>query len=171
MPSIRSQLIRFISAHYMKRVTPYKDVQKLREGLESRTTLLPPARGVRIHSEEVNGIHCEWHVPNGCDDAPVIYYLHGGAYVMGSPATHRRLVSHIAKQASMRALLPDYRLAPESRYPAALDDSLKVYHALRLALGSGTKLAIGGDSAGGNLAVATILALRNDGEDCLTPVS
>jgi acetyl esterase/lipase len=85
---------------------------------------------------------------------------------MGSPASHRRLVSFIAKEAGMRALVPDYRLAPENRFPCALEDSLKVYRHL-LADGFGSSaIAIGGDSAGGNLAAATMLALR-DAEDPL----
>lgn len=164
VPSIRSHVIRFFSAHYMKRVTPYADLEKLRTGLESRTTLLPPARGVEIRRDVIESVDCEWHIPVGCEEAPIIYYLHGGAYVMGSPATHRRLVSHIAKLANMRALLPDYRLAPEARYPAALEDSLRVYRALKGSAERNTHIAIGGDSAGGNLAMATILALRDAGE-------
>jgi acetyl esterase/lipase len=164
MASIRSHIIRYISAQYMKRVTPESDINELRKGLESRTQMLPPARGVGIQPTVIEGIKCEWHVPAGCDDAPVIYYLHGGAYVMGSPATHRRLVSHIAKAAKMRAVVPDYRLAPENRFPAALEDSLKVYRHLVSNGHDEHQMAIGGDSAGGNLTVSTLLALRDAGD-------
>ena len=117
-----------------------------------------------IRAESIDGINCEWHVPKGCNDAPVIYYLHGGAYIMGSPATHRRLVSHIARAAGMRALLPDYRLAPEHRFPAQLEDSLRVWRALLKGGIAPSDIAIGGDSAGGNLCVATLLSLRDAGE-------
>ena len=126
--------------------------------------MLSAAHGVIVRQESIAGVSCDLHVPKGCDDAPLIYYLHGGAYVMGSPATHRRLVSFIARAAGMRAILPDYRLAPENRFPAALEDSLAVYRAL---LRGGTRagnIAIGGDSAGGNLAMATLLSLRDAGE-------
>ena len=164
MASIRSHIIRFISAQYMKRVTPYRDVTELRIGLETRTGLLPPARGVAIQSTDIENIKCEWHVPAGCEHAPVIFYLHGGAYVMGSPATHRRLVSHIARAAKMRAVVPDYRLAPEHRFPAALEDSLKVYRNLVNNGLEAKRIAIGGDSAGGNLAASTLLALRDAAE-------
>jgi acetyl esterase/lipase len=164
MASFRSRIVRFISRRYMKRVTPQRDIHELRRGLEARTSMLSPAHGVDVSEESIAGIRCELHVPAGCDDAPLIYYLHGGAYVMGSPATHRRLVSFIARAAGMRAVLPDYRLAPENRFPAALEDSLAVYRAL---LQGGMRvgdMAIGGDSAGGNLAMATLLSLRDSGE-------
>ncbi len=125
--------------------------------------LLPMARGVAVHQETIDGIPCEIHVPTGCENAPLIYYLHGGGYLMGSPRTHRRLVSFIARRARMRALLPDYRLAPENRYPAALKDSLRVYRALLKGGADPAHMAMGGDSAGGNLGVATLLALREEG--------
>ena len=164
MASFRSRIVRYFSGHYMRRVTPDKDVHKLRAGLEYRGTLLPPAKGVDIQPATIEGIHCEWHVPPGCEDAPILYYLHGGIYIMGSPATHRRLVSYIAQEAGMRALVPDYRLAPENRFPAALEDSLKVYRRLLRDGIAASAIAFGGDSAGGNLAMATALALRDADE-------
>lgn len=164
MASMRSFIVRLISRQYMKRVTPERDVHELRAGLESRATLLPPAYRVSVRQENIDGIDCELLVPDGCEDAPLIFYLHGGAYVMGSPKTHRRLVSYIAREAGMRALLPDYRLAPENRFPAQLNDALKVWRALLKGGASPAQLAIGGDSAGGNLAMATLLSLRDSGE-------
>lgn len=164
MASLRSRIVRYLSGQYMRRITPDKDVHKLRAGLEYRGTLLPPAKGVDIQPTTIEGIHCEWHVPPGCENAPVLYYLHGGIYIMGSPATHRRLVSYIAKAAGMRALVPDYRLAPENRFPAALEDSLKVYRRLLHDGIASSAIAFGGDSAGGNLAMATMLALRDADE-------
>jgi acetyl esterase/lipase len=148
----------------MKTVTPDRNVHDLRQGLEARTTMLSPAHGVDVREESIAGIDCEIHVPQGCADAPVIYYLHGGAYIMGSPGTHRRLVSFIARSAGMRAVLPDYRLAPENRFPAALEDSLAVYRALLQGGLRASDIAIGGDSAGGNLAVSTLLSLRDSAE-------
>lgn len=165
MASIRARIIRYFSAQYMKGVTPDRDVVKMREGFESRTAILPSARGVKIQSEDIKGVSCEWHIPAGCENAPIIYYLHGGAYIMGSPATHRRLVSYIARAARMRAVVPNYRLAPEHRFPAALEDSLAVYRQLIQHCTDSTNIAIGGDSAGGNLSMATLLALRDGGED------
>jgi len=148
----------------MRRIRLDQEVAKFRRGFEARMKLLPSAAGVDISSESIDGVDCEWHVPQGCDDAPVIFFLHGGAYLVGSPATHRRLLSHIAKMSGMRAILPDYRLAPEHRFPAQLEDSLTVWRALLKGGLEPADLAISGDSAGGNLAVATMLALRDSGE-------
>ncbi len=163
MASFRSKIVRMISAHYMKRVHPGRDVHVMRIGLDRRGSILPPAKGVDVQPTIINGINCEWHVPPGCHDAPLIYYLHGGAYMMGSPTSHRRIVSYIARESGMRALVPDYRLAPEHRFPLALEDSLGVYQELLKSGFDPASMVIGGDSAGGNLAMATLLALRDKG--------
>ena len=164
MASIRSFIVRQISKQYMKKVHPNRDVHDMRRGFEMRAGALPPARGVTVQKESIDGVDCELYVPKGCEEAPLIYYLHGGAYMMGSPVTHRRLVSFIASMSGMRAVLPDYRLAPENRFPAQLEDSLRVWHALLKGGTSPADIAIGGDSAGGNLAMATMLSLRDGGE-------
>lgn len=164
MASIRSFIVRLISRQVMKRSKMIENPCAARRDFEFRMTKLPLARHVRNSRESIDGIPCDWLVPDNCDDAPLIVYLHGGAYVMGSPATHRRLASFIAVSAGMRVVLPDYRLAPEHRFPSQLEDSLTVWRALvRGGLDPG-KMAIGGDSAGGNLSVATMLALRDSGE-------
>ena len=164
MASLRSFIIRQISKQYMKKVNPNRDVHEMRKGFEMRAGTLPAASGVTVRKESIDGIDCDLHVPNGCEDAPLIYYLHGGAYMMGSPGTHRRLVSYIARASGMRAVLPDYRLAPENRFPAALEDSLRVWRALLKGGARPEDMAIAGDSAGGNLATATLLSLRDAGE-------
>jgi acetyl esterase/lipase len=157
-------MIRFMSKQFFKRIRPDSDIDKLRLDFEAISTKMRPADGVQIRHANIAGIECDWLVPEGCDDAPVLYYLHGGAYVMGSPKTHRRMVSHIIRRAGMRALLPDYRLAPEHPFPASLEDSTSVYRALIKGGADPTNMAIGGDSAGGNLAMATLLALRDTGD-------
>ncbi|MEX0708456.1 MAG: alpha/beta hydrolase [Woeseia sp.] len=163
MISLRARLVRFLAKQYFRRVRPDVDPQVLRQSFEKIATRLPPARRVRVIPASIAGIDCEWLVPRGSEDAPVLYYLHGGAYVMGSSRTHRRLVSFIARAARVRALMPNYRLAPEHRFPAGLTDACTVYRRL-LAQGlDPAQIAIGGDSAGGGLAMATILKLRDDG--------
>ena len=99
----------------------------------------------------------------GASGPGVLLYLHGGGYVLGSADTHTRLAAQLALRAGVRAVLPDYRLAPEHRFPAAVDDALAAYRALldRGASPAGTVLA--GDSAGAGLAVATLLAARGAG--------
>lgn len=164
MASFRSFIIRHISGFYMRRSKMATDPQAARRDFHARMTKLPSARGVKVSQEGIDGINCEWLVPDGCEDAPVIFYLHGGAYIMGGPETHRRMVSYVARASGMRALLPDYRLAPESRYPSQVEDSLKVWRALVRGGIDPARMAVGGDSAGGNLSVATILSLRDAGE-------
>ena len=164
MASIRSFIMRQLSRQVMKRSKIATNHLAARRDFEKRMTSLPIARGVKYTEENIDGVDCGWLVPDGCDDAPLLYFLHGGAYIVGSPATHRRLVSFIAKSAGMRAVLPDYRLAPEHRYPSQLEDSLTVWRALMKSGFDPARIAIGGDSAGGNLSVATMLALRESGE-------
>jgi len=164
MSSIRAFIIRQISKQVMKRSRIATNPLGARQDFHRRMTKLPLARSVASARENVGGIECEWLTPDGCDDAPLIYFLHGGAYIMGSPATHRRLVSYIAQAAGMRAVLPDYRLAPEHRFPSQLEDSLQVWRTLLKGGIDPANIAIGGDSAGGNLSVATMLALRDAGE-------
>jgi acetyl esterase/lipase len=94
----------------------------------------------------------------------VILYLHGGGYTTGSPRTHRALTGHLAVRCGARLFVPDYRLAPEHPFPAGLGDAVTAYRGL---LGAGVgpgEIVIAGDSAGGGLAVATALRLRELGQ-------
>jgi epsilon-lactone hydrolase len=92
-----------------------------------------------------------------------VLYLHGGGYVMGSLATHRKLAGDVSRAAGARVLLLDYRLAPEAPYPAAVDDAVAAYRWLLAAGIEPQAIAVAGDSAGGGLTVATLLALRDRG--------
>src|SRR5207247_9367885 len=105
----------------------------------------------------------EWLAPPGVRRNAVVLYLHGGGYVIGSPRSHRHLAAAIARAAGTRALLLDYRLAPEHPFPAALGDAVAAYQWL-LAQGIAPgRVVVAGDSAGGGLTVATLLALRDRG--------
>jgi epsilon-lactone hydrolase len=105
----------------------------------------------------------EWLTPPGVRGNAVLLYLHGGGYVIGSPRSHRHLAAALARASGARALLLDYRLAPEHPFPAALDDAVAAYGWL-LAQGVDARhLVVAGDSAGGGLTVATLLALRDQG--------
>jgi acetyl esterase/lipase len=100
--------------------------------------------------------------PAARDDAPVLLYLHGGGFIACSPETHRPLVASLVRRIEGSAFVPAYRLAPEHRFPAALDDAVASYDYLRTTLGiSPSRIVIAGDSAGGGLALALILALRD----------
>lgn len=165
MASLRAKTIRWISSRYIQKVDVDKaDVLELRRKLTKITRLLRRVRGVTVEETRVNDLYAEWLRPKNARDGKVLLYLHGGAYVLGNCQTHRHMVSHIAKAARMNALVPDYRLAPEHRFPAAIDDAVGVYRSL---LADGFKaedIHIAGDSAGGGLTVATLLSLRHAGD-------
>jgi len=95
----------------------------------------------------------------------VLFYLHGGGYRGGSAVSHAELAARLARAAGAVAVLPEYRLAPEHTFPAALDDVLAAYRAQLEALdGDASRIVVAGDSAGGGLAVAMCVALRDAGE-------
>jgi acetyl esterase/lipase len=112
--------------------------------------------------EIINGVPCEWvWVPETEHTTGVIIYLHGGGFMAGSPASHRDLAWRLSRASGRRVLLVDYRLTPDFAYPAQLEDALAVYRGL-LDRGIGAeRLALAGDSAGGNLALACVLACRD----------
>lgn len=105
----------------------------------------------------------EWVRARGCRDNAAWLYLHGGAYVSGSLATHRFLVAELSRQAHTPILTIDYRLAPEFPYPAALVDAWSAYWHLLAAGFEPSRIIVGGDSAGGGLTIALMLALRDAG--------
>ena len=123
--------------------------------------LLP--EGVRVISSAIAGRHSEWIENTFTPTKRTILYFHGGGYVLGGSATRRNVASRLAIAAAARVVVPEYRLAPEHPFPAAVDDAIAVYEAL---LGQGVKpssLAVMGDSAGGGLCAAMLLALRDSG--------
>jgi epsilon-lactone hydrolase len=138
----------------------------LRGGIEDwrrRWPTWPAPRGIRVELARCDAVHAEWLVPTGAGRG-VLYYLHGGGFVMGSPGTHRRMVARLASAARARAFVVDYRLAPENPFPAALDDCVAGYRWL-LAQGVDARdVVVAGDSAGGCLALAMLLVLRDAGE-------
>ena len=109
----------------------------------------------------IDEIHSEWLVPAGASHEKVILYLHGGGYVTGCIEDHRMLCGLLATATGVKVLIPEYRLAPENPFPAALDDALKIYHWLLAQGTSSANIIIAGDSAGGGLSVATVLALKD----------
>ena len=120
-------------------------------------------RGVSREVLEIGGLHAERLVPDGFTGNTCLLYLHGGAYVMGSCSTHRQVVSHIAYAAGVAALIPNYRLAPEHPFPAAVEDAVAVYRWLLEQGIDPADIVIAGDSAGGGLAVSALLSLRDVG--------
>ena len=115
---------------------------------------MPAAPGVRYEAATVGGVAGWWCRPAATTaPASAVLYLHGGAYVLGSASAHRNFVSQLVVRAQVDFFVADYRLAPEHPFPAAVDDALAAYRGLA-ALGKDC-LALGGDSAGGGLALVT----------------
>lgn len=123
----------------------------------------PAPAGVTCTPVEAGGVSAEWSVAAGAAEDKVILYVHGGGYVMGSAGSHRDMTGRLSKAAGARVLSLNYRMAPEHPFPAAVDDAVAAYKWL---LDQGIKpanIAIAGDSAGGGLALATLLAIRDGG--------
>lgn len=130
-----------------------------REEFEQVASQLPVPDGVDSEPLQVEGIPAEWIIPDAAGEGALLY-LHGGGYTIGSIKTHRPLVARIALAAAIPALMIDYRLAPEYPYPAAVEDAVAAYRWLRGRGFSPAHIGIAGDSAGGGLTVATLVALR-----------
>ncbi|HXV93227.1 MAG TPA: alpha/beta hydrolase fold domain-containing protein [Pseudonocardia sp.] len=96
---------------------------------------------------------------------PLVLHLHGGGYTAGSAASHRAFAAHLSRAAGAPVLVPHYRLAPEHPHPAAVDDALAAYRALRSTGHPAQRIALTGDSAGGGIAMALLLRLREAGEE------
>ncbi len=127
---------------------------------ERAEKVFPTPADVKVERVSAPAAPAEWLRPPSAEPGRVVLYLHGGGYVIGSPRSHRHLAAAIASASHASALLLDYRLAPEHPYPAAVDDATAAY---RWLLDQGIapgRIVIAGDSAGGGLTVATLLALR-----------
>jgi acetyl esterase/lipase len=139
------------------------DVPTLRAGLDAFMSRVPVAGDVDHVPTTIGGVDAIDVTIRGVDTANTILYFHGGVYVIGSAAQTVPLVSDLARRAHARAVTVDYRLAPEHPYPAAVEDARAAYEGL-LAQGiDAGQIALAGESAGGGLAVATLLALRDAG--------
>src|SRR5499426_263637 len=136
---------------------------QIRAQYERAERVFPIAPDVKVERVTVPTIPAEWLRPPSASGGRVILYLHGGGYMIGSPRSHRHLAAAIGAAAGASALLIEYRCAPESPFPAAVDDAVGAYRWLLEQGISAGGLVIAGDSAGGGLTVATLLALRDDG--------
>lgn len=125
----------------------------------SRSGKLP--EGITIKQEIINMILSEWILPDNAPDKQLIFYVHGGGYVSGSCNDHRNMLAKIAKQTGLNALLYEYGLAPENPFPAALHDSLSVYNEVLLKAYQPENIIMMGESAGGGLCLALLLALKD----------
>jgi epsilon-lactone hydrolase len=181
MPSMRAKVMRQVlvtAVEAMRRASggppdplgPAEDLEeyalRLREQMERMGERLTPGSRVTWHTVESMGtVGGEWvEDENVADDDRVILHLHGGAYVMGSPRTHRGLGAALSRTSHAAVVLPEYRLAPEHVFPSALDDAMGTYRWLVEERGfRPERIAVSGDSAGGGLGLALLVRLRDEG--------
>lgn len=179
MRPILNRYLRWIEKPRMRRTT---DPAKLRRALEFQAKwmfffprgtqqrwLALEAGQRRIDALEV--------VPDNLGHDGVLFYIHGGAFVFGSPRTHAAMLAHLARRLGVRAVLPKYRLAPEAPFPAAAEDVRAAWDGLLASGVDPKKVVIGGDSAGGTLALGLVSALCSEGKTspvgvfCLSPLT
>jgi epsilon-lactone hydrolase len=139
------------------------DYVRRRKDIDARGLAYGLAGDVAVETVSANGVAAEWTATPGAARDAAILYLHGGGYVIGSLDSHRHLVAEAGRAANTVALALDYRLAPEHPFPAPVEDTVAAY---RYLLGQGFKparIALAGDSAGGGLVVAAMVAIRDAG--------
>jgi epsilon-lactone hydrolase len=139
------------------------DVAAMRARMQTLVGASALPAEVEVTAVDAGGVACDWVLPSGVRRPRTILFFHGGGYVLGSAQTHRHLAFEIAAAADAEVLVVDYRLAPEHPFPAAADDAMTAYKWL---LGQGippAQIAIVGDSAGGGLALATVLSAAKAG--------
>ncbi len=165
MASIESDYLRALYQNWMDRMTanPGMGLEDMRALFDewSKPTMEP--ENVTYKNDIVGGVKGLWALPLEGDDSKVLIYTHGGGFAVGSADSHRKLAGHMAKALGVSALVLDYRLAPENPFPAQLDDAVSVYKALLKRGVQADNITTIGDSAGGNLAIASVLQFRELG--------
>lgn len=150
-------------------------IEETRLAFDQMGQSFPLPEGISVSSADAEGINAEWLRASNASDEAVILYLHGGGYLIGSLASHRHLCASLSRASGASVLALDYRLAPEHPFPAALEDALAAFHWLLQQGAKASQVVIAGDSAGGGLTLATLLALRDEGTElpaggvCLSP--
>lgn len=173
MPSLRGRLFvamlrnRHLFKLKLKKETGLdweNSLDQVREGAAKSAKIMGRLpKGIQNTGVDLDGLPAEWIQPAQADTGTAILYLHGGGYVLGTIEMHRPIVAKFVKASGVRALLIGYRLAPEHPFPAALKDALEAYAWLLDQGLDPAKIAFAGDSGGGGLCLATLLALKDQG--------
>ncbi len=137
--------------------------QLQRTRLDQLTRLFPLPRGTTVTEQAIGGVRAEVVSSGGADQRPAVIHFHGGGYCVGSAREARLWAAHLSSRAGCRVVLPEYRLAPEHPYPAALQDARAVMTALSGQV-KPDQVVVSGDSAGGGLALALVLRMRDEGQ-------
>ena len=158
-----------------QKAPPGRPIAEQRAGFEEVSVLVGGKVAAASTPVDAHGIPGEWITAADAGDARTLYYLHGGGYTIGSIDSHRALIARLSAAAGARAFAINYRLAPEHPFPAAVDDAVAAYRWLLERGVDPAGLVVAGDSAGGGLTVATLVALRDAGVPlpaaavCLSP--
>ena len=137
------------------------DLHERRRAFDANARTFPVGPEVIVEPTDANGVRAEWTTTPDADANRVVLYGHGGGYVFGSIESHRHLAVEIGRAAASRVLALDYRLAPEHPFPAPVEDMLAAYRYLLSMNIAPRNVAIAGDSAGGGLVVAAMVAIRD----------
>lgn len=165
MPSIRARLTNAFLRVTTKSIwKPGLDIVAVRRHAAKMDARLGRSRTLSaVERVEIEGVPATWYGEPELADRGTILYLHGGAWCLHLPGIYGRFASRLSSLTGMRVLLPDYRLAPEHRFPAGTDDCLAVYRWLVERGAAARPFAVAGDSAGGNLTLVTLMRARDGG--------
>lgn len=163
--SAQARMLRLFLRHVVKQhINGEQDLARLRRNGDAIAVIAPDApRGVVRRRMTLGGLSTDRHEPRRGPGRGVVLYLHGGGFVMGSSRTHRGISGRLAREVGAAVYTVDYRLAPEHPYPCALEDAAAAYRALLAEGVAPSRIAVAGDSAGGNLAFALMLKLKGEG--------
>ncbi|MDA8027265.1 MAG: alpha/beta hydrolase [Actinomycetota bacterium] len=162
MISNEAQAVKNILREAKEGGTPPTTIEEQRLGLEAVASSWPVAESVSIKDCTIASLQSIEILPATTSSDRTLLWLHGGAYSAGSIKTHQSMVSRIVAASNVKALLPEYRLAPEDPFPAAIEDALMAYKEIIAQNGGASKIIVGGDSAGGGLTLALMLKLKEN---------
>jgi monoterpene epsilon-lactone hydrolase len=173
MLSLQARLLRFVLQHrHLLRFRLQRETFDFNTSIPgfraeaerfTNSRLFRMPAGIEVAPVSLNGLPAEWILPAQAAKDRIILYFHGGGYVSGSCQTHRSLVAKLVKGTGVGAFLFDYRLAPEHPFPGALEDALAAYRWLLAQGVSPARIVFAGESAGGGLVLATLIAARDQG--------
>lgn len=139
------------------------DPLELRAGMAAATASAPPPENATVEAVRIGDVPAEWTDADGVARDAAIVYLHGGGYIMGNLDSHRNLVANLSRAAGIRALSVDYALAPEHPFPRAVEDAVAAVGFVHAQGIAPDRVIVAGDSAGGGLTAAALLAMRDRG--------
>lgn len=165
-PEMQDNIASLFALRAAAAAQPAPTIEQLRANFDGRGIRYPLPGDVQVSETDAGGVPAYWLSAPGVAETRTLLYLHGGGYQIGSIRSHGELAARLGRASGTRVLFPEYRLAPEHPFPAAIDDVLTVWRWLRdTHQVAGAEVAIASDSAGGGLALALLTMLRDNGED------